>query len=40
MELTEIGWEGVNWIHLAQDRVHWWPFVNTVMNLRILQKAD
>jgi hypothetical protein len=21
--LTEIGWEDVNWIHLAQDRYQW-----------------
>jgi hypothetical protein len=29
----EIGWEGVNWIHLAQDRDQWQALVNTVMNL-------
>jgi hypothetical protein len=27
-------WEGVNWIHLAQDRDKWQAVVNTVMNLR------
>jgi hypothetical protein len=32
MDLREIGINGVNWIHLAQDRVRWWAFVNTVMN--------
>jgi len=25
----------VDWIHLAQNRVHWWALVNTVMNLRV-----
>jgi hypothetical protein len=35
MDLTEIGWEGVEWIHLAQDRDWWWALVNTVMNLQV-----
>jgi hypothetical protein len=35
MDLREIGIDGVNWIRLAQDRVHWRAFVNTVMNLRV-----
>jgi hypothetical protein len=29
-------WEGVEWIHLAQDRDQWWAFMNTVMNLWVL----
>jgi hypothetical protein len=33
MVLREIGWEGVDWIHLAQDRDQWWALVNTVINL-------
>jgi hypothetical protein len=33
MNLREIGWEGVDWKHLAQDRGKWWALVNTVMNL-------
>jgi hypothetical protein len=33
MDLMEIGWEGVDWIHLAQDRDRWRDVVNTVMNL-------
>jgi hypothetical protein len=35
-DLTEIGWEGVEWIHLAQDRDRWRAVVNAVMNLRVL----
>jgi hypothetical protein len=34
MDLREIGIDGTNWIQLAQDRVQWRAFVNTVMNLR------
>jgi hypothetical protein len=33
--LTEIGWDGVDWIDLAQDREQWKALVNTVMNLRV-----
>jgi hypothetical protein len=35
MDLKEIGWEGVDWIHLAQDRDQWQAFVNIVMNLQV-----
>jgi hypothetical protein len=34
MNFREMGIDGANWIWLAQDRVQWWAFVNTVMNLR------
>jgi len=33
MDLGTVGWEGVDWMHLAQDMDHWWDFVNNVMNL-------
>jgi hypothetical protein len=36
MDLREIGIDGANWIRLAQDRVRWRAFVNTVMKLRVL----
>jgi hypothetical protein len=35
MDLREIGWDGVDWIDLAQDRDQWRALVNTVMNLPI-----
>jgi hypothetical protein len=37
MDLREIVWGGVEWIHLAQDRERWRAVVNTVMNLRVLE---
>jgi hypothetical protein len=36
MNLREIGWGCVEWIHLAQDRDRWQAVVNAVMNLRVL----
>jgi hypothetical protein len=36
MNLKEIGWEGVDWIILAQDRDLWRAVVNAVMNPRVL----
>jgi hypothetical protein len=30
IDLREIGIDGANWIQLAQDRVQWRVFVNTV----------
>jgi hypothetical protein len=35
MDLREVGWEVVDWIHLAQDRDKWRVVVNTVMNLMV-----
>jgi hypothetical protein len=34
-DLREIGWDGMNWIDLVQDRDKWRALVNTVMNLRV-----
>jgi hypothetical protein len=35
MDLTEIEWDGVDWIDMAQDRDQWKALVNTVLNLRV-----
>jgi hypothetical protein len=36
MDLREIGWGVLKWIHLAQYRDLWRAPVNVVMNLRVL----
>jgi hypothetical protein len=35
LDFREIEIDGANWILLAQERVQWRAFVNTVMNLRV-----
>jgi hypothetical protein len=35
MGILQIGWGGVDWIGLAQDRYRWRALVNSVMNLRV-----
>jgi hypothetical protein len=35
MDFREIGWGGMNWIDLDQDRDQWKALVNTVMKLRV-----
>jgi hypothetical protein len=35
MDLREIGWGGMDWIDLAQDRDQWRTLGNTVMNLGV-----
>jgi hypothetical protein len=35
MDLGEIGWGGMDWIDVAQDKDQWKALVNTVMNLRV-----
>jgi hypothetical protein len=37
-DLTEIGWDRMDWIDLAQDRDQCRVLVNTVMNLRVPKK--
>jgi hypothetical protein len=35
MDLREVGFGDVDWIHWAQDRDRWRALVNTVMNLQV-----
>jgi hypothetical protein len=35
IDLREIGFGDMDWIHWAQDRDRWRALVNTVMNLRV-----
>jgi hypothetical protein len=32
MDIREIGWDGMDWIDLAQDRVQWRALVRAVIN--------
>jgi len=36
MNLTEIGSEGVDWIHLANDRDQWVAVVNTIAKIQLV----
>ena len=35
LDLREVGCDSGDWIDLAQERVKWWAYVRTVMNLRV-----
>jgi hypothetical protein len=35
MDLQEVGWAGMDWIDMAQDRDRWRALVNAVMNLQV-----
>jgi hypothetical protein len=39
MDLREIGWDGVDWVDLTQDRDQWRALGNTMMNLRLPYNA-
>jgi len=35
MDLREVDWEGVDWIHMAQDTDQWRTLGKTVFNIRV-----
>jgi hypothetical protein len=35
MDLKAVGWEGVYWIYMAEDRDQWLALVKTITNLRV-----
>jgi hypothetical protein len=35
MDLRDIGWDGIDWTDMTQDREEWRALVNTVINLRV-----
>jgi hypothetical protein len=40
MDLRELGWEVVEWMHMIQDRDQWRTVVNMVMNLRVQKRRE
>jgi hypothetical protein len=40
MDHREIGWDGMDWIDLALDRIRLRVSVNTVMNIRISYNVE
>jgi hypothetical protein len=35
MDFREIGWDGMDWIDLAQERDQWRALLNAVLNFRV-----
>jgi len=35
MDLQQIGWEGVNWIDLAENSIQWRAFLKLEMEIRV-----
>jgi hypothetical protein len=39
MDLSETGWDVMEWINLAQDMEQWRALLNAVMNFRVPENA-
>ena len=37
--LREVGWEGMEWSDVAQERDRWWALLNLVASLRVPQNV-
>jgi hypothetical protein len=35
MNLGKLGWQGVDWSHLAENRIQWQTLINTVINVLV-----
>jgi hypothetical protein len=35
MDLQEVGYGGIDWMELAEDRDMWWALVKVLMNLQV-----
>jgi hypothetical protein len=35
IDLRDIGWDGMDWLYLAQERNQWRALVNMAMNLQV-----
>ena len=35
MDCEEVGWGGMDWINLIQDRDRWWALVYVVINIQV-----
>jgi len=35
LDVRIVGWKGVDWIHVVEDRDHWRAVVNVSLNLRV-----
>jgi hypothetical protein len=35
IDVKEVGWRGMDWIDLAEDRERWLALVNVAMNLKV-----
>jgi hypothetical protein len=36
MDIMEIRWECMDWIHLVRDKDHYWTVVNMIINHQVL----
>jgi hypothetical protein len=36
MDLRELGWDGVDWIDMAQERDQWRALMNMILSLRVI----
>jgi hypothetical protein len=39
IDIRGTGWDGMHWIHVAEDRNPWTAHVNTIPNLRVLKNV-